>query len=219
MSGQRAFIPFVAVIPSIRGIRISMRITSGGWRCVDKRSVIAIAASPSCAVSTTAKSGSISRSLRNPSRTSVWSSTINMRIGSVMLSPLGLLAGQKEAGLCLFEEYECERSHGSRTAPEVRKLPVHRGVRYVRVSRSSQNLQDAAAHDHGRSQRRCRVQPVPGSHPHNADVQGPSLHARACAHLSKLPGQHGRMQAGVLMRAAGEQYPDPEFTLYSERLL
>ena len=65
----------VAAMPSRRGIRRSMRTTSGS-----SRRACRMASSPSTASPTTTKSGTDSSSLRKPARTSAWSSHTRIRV-------------------------------------------------------------------------------------------------------------------------------------------
>ena len=64
------------------GIWMSIRTTSG-WR----QRTTSSASAPSAASPTTSMSGSVSRILRNPTRTSCWSSTRTTRIGPLMACP------------------------------------------------------------------------------------------------------------------------------------
>ena len=70
----------VAASPSSSGMRMSMSTTSGS-----KRAAFSIASSPLPASATTSMSSSAENSIRNPARTSDWSSATSTRI--VMPAP------------------------------------------------------------------------------------------------------------------------------------
>ena len=72
VAGWAAAIRRVASMPSRTGIRMSISTTSGRVRRAS-----ATASCPSLASPTTAVSGSFSRILRSPTRTSAWSSAIS----------------------------------------------------------------------------------------------------------------------------------------------
>ena len=75
--GRTSAIRRVASTPSQRGMRRSIRITSGA-----RAAVSATASSPSAAVPTTSMPGSRPSSIASPSRTTRWSSASSTRIGS-----------------------------------------------------------------------------------------------------------------------------------------
>ena len=74
----------VASTPSIRGIRMSIRMTSGLWRRASST-----ASTPSAASATTRRSGWASRIIRKPARISAWSSAMSSRSVGASLTPAG----------------------------------------------------------------------------------------------------------------------------------
>ena len=87
-----AMIRRVAAIPSVPGIRTSMSTTSG-----PSAATWATAWSPSAASPTTCRSGSISRIIRKPARTSAWSSTIRTPIEAAERASTALMSGPRAA--------------------------------------------------------------------------------------------------------------------------
>src|SRR5436309_10314571 len=77
-SGWRAFACWVASIPPIPGMLMSMTMTAGF-----RRSTISSACAPSWASPTTSMSDSLARIIRTPSRTIAWSSASNTLIFAI----------------------------------------------------------------------------------------------------------------------------------------
>src|SRR4051794_26705792 len=119
----------VASIPPRRGMRTSMRTTSGA-----SSSTRATASWPSAASATTSMSSSASRTMRRPRRNRSWSSEMTTRMGSSPPRPGwgtsapsgdgGALAGFDEADIAVVATVD-DRGHTVGVVEEVEVVPEH----------------------------------------------------------------------------------------------
>src|SRR3954452_8565632 len=145
----------VASMPPRRGIRTSMRTTSGA-----SSSTLATASWPSAASATTSMSSSASRTIRRPRRNRSWSSEMTTRMGSSPPRPGwgtsapsgdgGALAGFDEADIAVVATVD-DGGHTVGVVEEVEVVPehVHLQGRLLRCHRLHVEL--LRLHDPGRT--------------------------------------------------------------------